>query len=56
MANIGGSVGGSLAPLITGTLVQTTGTFSAALLTAAAIATVCALANQWLTRRQIDSV
>jgi MFS family permease len=56
MANIGGSVGGSLAPLITGTLVQTTGTFSAALLTAAAIATVCAVANQWLTRRQIDLV
>jgi nitrate/nitrite transporter NarK len=54
MANIGGSVGGSLAPLITGTLVERTGSFSAALIIAAMIAIFCALANQFLTTRQIS--
>jgi hypothetical protein len=53
MANIGGSVGGSLAPLVTGALVQRTGGFSAALLVAAAIATLCGLANQVLCTSNI---
>ncbi len=54
MANIGGSVGGSLAPLVTGALVQSTGSFTPALLVAAAIAAACALANQILTTRRIN--
>jgi MFS family permease len=53
MANIGGSVGGTLAPLITGGLVQSTGSFTPALLVAAIIAAGCALANQLLTTRRI---
>jgi len=53
MANIGGSVGGSLAPLATGALVQFTGSFTPALLLAAAIAAVCALGNQVLTQEKI---
>ncbi len=53
MANIGGSVGGSLAPLITGTLVQSTGAFTAALLVASAVAALCGVANQLLTTRRI---
>jgi MFS family permease len=53
MANIGGSVGGSLAPLVTGELVQATGAFSAALLVAAAVAVGCAAGNQLLTRQPI---
>lgn len=55
MANIGGSVGGSLAPLLTGGLVQETGSFGPALLLAAAIATACGVANQVLTRRPISA-
>jgi nitrate/nitrite transporter NarK len=55
MANIGGSVGGSLAPLVTGGLVQSTGSFTPALLVAAIVAAGCALANQLLTTRSIDS-
>jgi MFS family permease len=53
MANIGGSVGGSLAPLVTGGLVQSTGSFTPALLVAACVAAGCALANQLLTTRGI---
>ena len=53
MANIGGSIGGSLAPLVTGTLVQGTGSFSTAFVVAALIAVACAAANQWLTRENI---
>jgi MFS family permease len=53
MANIGGSVGGSLAPLVTGTLVQSTGSFTPALLVAAGVAACTALANQRLTTRKI---
>ncbi len=53
MANIGGSVGGSLAPLVTGALVQTTGTFSAALCVAAAIAVGSAAGNQLMTKAPI---
>jgi len=55
MANIGGSIGGSLAPLVTGLLVQSTHSFQLALLVAAATAAACALANQFLTRKAIKS-
>ena len=54
MANIGGSVGGSLAPLLTGTLGQGTGSFTPALFLAAAVAAGCALANQMLAKRKIE--
>ncbi len=50
MANIGGSVGGSLAPLVTGAVVQATGSFTPALLIAAAVAAGCAAANWALTQ------
>ena len=53
MANIGGSVGGSLAPLVTGYAVEATGSFTPALLIAAAIAAMCAAANWALTRQPI---
>jgi nitrate/nitrite transporter NarK len=53
MANIGGSVGGSLAPLVTGALVQSTGSFTPALLVAAGVAAGCALANQVLATGRI---
>jgi cyanate permease len=55
MANIGGSIGGSLAPLVTGLLVQSTHSFKLALLVAAAAAATCAFANQLLTRKAIKS-
>ena len=55
MANIGGSVGGSLAPLVTGTLVERSGSFTPALLIAAAVAVGCGVANQVLTRRKISA-
>ena len=55
MANIGGSVGGSLAPLVTGYVVQETGSFAPALLIAAAVAAGCAAANWALTRAEIAS-
>ena len=42
MANIGGSVGGSLAPLLTGIVAETTGSFDPALWLAAGLAAVCA--------------
>ncbi len=45
IANIGGSVGGSLAPLVTGYVVEATGSFSPALLIAAAVAAGSAAAN-----------
>ena len=44
MANIGGSVGGSLAPLLTGVVAQVTGSFDPALWLAAGLATICAAA------------
>jgi MFS family permease len=53
MANIGGSVGGSLAPLVTGELVQATHSFQPALLVAATTAVGCGIANQVLTRQAI---
>ena len=42
MANIGGSVGGSLAPLLTGVLAEATGSFTPALWLAATLAVLCA--------------
>ncbi len=53
MANIGGSVGGSLAPLVTGYVVERSGSFAPALLIAAAVAASCAAANWALTREPI---
>ncbi len=55
MANIGGSIGGSLAPLVTGYAVQRTGSFTPALLIAAAVAAACAGANWVLTRGAVTS-
>jgi MFS family permease len=55
MANIGGSVGGSLAPLVTGELVQATGGFTAALIVAAAVAVGCGIGNLLLTRTSIHA-
>ena len=54
MANIGGSVGGSLAPLATGGLVQATGSFAPALLTAAVVAAGCAVSCWVLTKAPIE--
>ncbi len=54
MANIGGSVGGSLAPLMTGYVVQSTGSFAPALVIAACVAAGSALANGVLTRAPIE--
>ena len=54
MANIGGSVGGSLAPLVTGYVVQASGSFTPALLLAGCIAAGCAGASWALTRRPIE--
>jgi nitrate/nitrite transporter NarK len=53
MANIGGSIGGSLAPLVTGYAVQATGSFTAALMVASAIAAITACANLVLTKDDI---
>ena len=53
MANIGGSIGGSLAPLVTGFVVEHTGSFEPALLIASAIAATCAALNWLLTNRDI---
>jgi MFS family permease len=53
MANIGGSVGGSLAPFVTGALVGASGSFTPALLIAAAVAAGCGVANQVMTTRKI---
>lgn len=53
MANIGGSVGGSLAPLVTGIVVERSGSFAPALLIAAAVSAGCGLANWVLTRHAI---
>ena len=55
MANIGGSIGGSLAPLATGGLVQATGSFAPALLTAAVVAAGCAVSCWVLTKAPIEA-
>jgi len=43
MQNFGGYLGGALAPMVTGFIVQGTGSFTPALVTAAGVATVCAV-------------
>ncbi len=48
--NIGGSIGGALAPLVTGLVVQETDSFTPALLLAAAIALLTAIIYQFGTR------
>jgi sugar phosphate permease len=48
--NVGGSVGGGLAPVVTGYAVQATGSFVAALCLAAAVATLSALAYWGMVR------
>ncbi len=53
MANIGGSVGGSLAPLVTGLVVERTGSFTPALLIASVVAAGCGAANWLLTRQDV---
>ncbi len=53
MANIGGSVGGSLAPLVTGLVVERTGSFTPALLIASGVAAACGAANWMLTRKEV---
>ncbi|MBB2201820.1 MFS transporter [Gluconacetobacter tumulisoli] len=52
--NVGGSVGGAMAPIITGVAVQATGSFLCALLIAGAIAAGCALVYILGVRRPID--
>jgi MFS family permease len=54
MANIGGSIGGSLAPLVTGIVVERSGSFSPALLIAAFVAAACAVANWRFTLGAIE--
>lgn len=53
MANIGGSIGGSLAPLVTGFVVERSGSFGPALVIAAAVAAGTGAANWWLARQPI---
>lgn len=51
--NIGGSIGGALAPFLTGVLVQTTGSFVPAFAFAGIVAFACALAYWAMTRDKI---
>lgn len=55
MANIGASIGGSLAPLVTGFVVQGTGSFAPALCIAAAVALAAAGLNWWLTHDKLHA-
>lgn len=50
--NVGGSVGAAIAPALTGLIVQRTGSFTTALLLAAAIAVLTALVYQFGTRER----
>ncbi len=52
--NVGGSAGGSLAPFITGAVVQSTGSFTPAFILAGCIAVVSALFYLLLARKQIS--
>ncbi len=54
MANIGGSVGGSLAPLLTGVLAEATGSFNPALWLAAGQAVICAIAAWTLAKMPLQ--
>ena len=55
MQNFGGYLGGELAPTVTGFIVQATGSFVPALMTAAAIGVVCALLYVAIIRRPITA-
>jgi sugar phosphate permease len=52
--NVGGSIGGALAPFVTGALVQATGSFVAAFVLAGSIAISCAAAYRYMTRQSIS--
>ncbi len=52
--NVGGSLGGALAPFITGWVVQTTGSFVPAFMLAGAIGLVCAGIYWWMAGERID--
>jgi MFS family permease len=52
--NIGGSLGGSLAPYITGAVVQRTGSFVPAFILAGAIAVACAVIYGTMARKRIS--
>jgi len=54
--NFGGYIGGALAPMVTGFIVQTTGSFVPALLTGAGVGLVCALGYFLIVRRPIDTM
>jgi nitrate/nitrite transporter NarK len=53
--NIGGSLGGALAPLLTGAVVQATGSFIPAFLLAGGIALACAAVYALMARRRITA-
>jgi MFS family permease len=55
MQNFGGYLGGALAPTVTGFIVQASGSFVPALMTAAAIAVVCAFLCFAIIRRPITA-
>jgi len=53
--NVGGSLGGALAPLISGILVEVTGSFVTAFVLAGVVAFACAAAYLFMTREKILS-
>ncbi len=53
--NVGGSVGGALAPFATGVLVQATGSFVPAFVLAGSIAVVCAIVYRFMTWQGISA-
>jgi sugar phosphate permease len=55
MQNFGGYVGGALAPMVTGFIVQATGSFVPALMSAAGIGVVCAIAYVLIVRRPVTA-
>ena len=55
MQNFGGYLGGALAPMVTGYIVEATGSFVPALMTAAAIGVVCAIGYVLIIRRPITA-
>jgi MFS family permease len=55
MQNFGGYLGGALAPMVTGFIVQATGSFVPALMTAAGIGVVCAIGYFAIIRRPITA-
>jgi nitrate/nitrite transporter NarK len=53
--NIGGSAGGTLAPFITGAVVQATGSFVPAFVLAGAIAVICAVIYWTMAGKRISA-